>query len=199
MNDLKVLTSSKSDEHNTPEFLATATRMIMGGIDLDPMSNEVANKTIRAYQIYTKADDGLHHDWHGRIWLNPPFSLADEAVKKLIAEYESGQVFEAILLLKSAPDTKRHQSLFPYPFCDLNGRIKFEAEGNKQSAPFATVLFYFGSNFLRFRQIMSDYGRVHLGGKLTEELESDRVWLLARLAGLVASAAGRCDCGCEAE
>lgn len=183
---LKVFGSAKSDEHNTPKFLIDAARAIMGGIDLDPMSNAIANRTIKAHQIYTKQDDGLQYKWLGHIWLNPPFSLADPAVEKLIASYESGDIFEAILLIKSAPDTKRHQSLYPYPFCDLNGRLKFEAEGNKQSAPFATVLFYLGPNFPRFRQIMSDYGRVHPGARLFGKLESDRAELLARLVSMEA-------------
>ncbi len=174
---LKVFGSSKTDEHNTPKFLTDAARLIMGGIDLDPMSNAIANRTIRAHQIYAKQDDGLQREWLGRVWLNPPFSLADRAVEKLIIGYESGDVFEAILLIKSAPDTKRHQSLYPYPFCDLNGRLKFEAEGNKQSAPFATVLFYLGPNFPRFRQIMSAHGRVHLGQRLTKELELENLRL----------------------
>ncbi len=181
---LKVFGSCKTDEHNTPKFLTDAARLVMGGIDLDPMSNAIANRTIRAHQIYTKQDDGLSQKWLGRIWLNPPFSLADRAVEKLIASYESGDVFEAILLIKSAPDTKRHQSLYPYPFCDLNGRLKFEAEGNKQSAPFATVLFYLGPNFPRFREIMSPHGRVHLGQRLTEELEGDRRRLRNEVAAL---------------
>ena len=179
---LKVFGSAKTDEHNTPEFITDAARAIMGGIDLDPMSNAIANRTIRAHQIYTKQDDGLQREWLGRIWLNPPFSLADRAVGKLITDYESGDIFEAILLIKSAPDTKRHQSLYRYPFCDLNGRLKFEAEGNKQSAPFATVLFYLGPNFPRFRQIMSAHGRVHLGQRLTEELECDRLRLQNEVA-----------------
>lgn len=181
---LKVFGSSKTDEHNTPEFVTDAARAVMGGIDLDPMSNAIANRTIRAHQIYTKQDDGLQREWLGRIWLNPPFSLADRAVEKLIIGYESGDIFEAILLIKSAPDTKRHQSLYRYPFCDLNGRLKFEAEGNKQSAPFATVLFYLGPNFPRFRQIMSAHGRVHLGHRLTEELEGDRLRLSNEVAVL---------------
>ncbi len=181
---LKVFGSCKTDEHNTPEFITDAARAIMGGIDLDPMSNAIANRTIKAHQIYTKTDDGLTKPWLGRIWLNPPFSLADRAVEKLIASYESGDVFEAILLIKSAPDTKRHQSLYRYPFCDLNGRLKFEAEGNKQSAPFATVLFYLGPNFSRFREIMSPHGRVHLGQRLTEELKLENLRLRREVAVL---------------
>jgi DNA N-6-adenine-methyltransferase (Dam) len=174
---LKVFGSSKSDEHNTPKFLIDAARAIMGGIDLDPMSNAIANRTVRAHRIFTKADDGLAKPWLGRVWLNPPFSLADRAVPKLIASYESGDVFEAVLLLKSAVETKRYQLLYDYPFVELNKRVNYTAPGNKDGAPFATVLFYLGTNFTRWREVMSAYGRIHLGHRLTEELELENLRL----------------------
>ncbi|MEG3899789.1 MULTISPECIES: DNA N-6-adenine-methyltransferase [unclassified Microcoleus] len=183
---LETLTSAKSDEHNTPAFLAIAARSVMGGIDLDPMSNAITNETIRAYRIFTKADDGLTKPWLGRVWLNPPFSLADQAVPKLIASYESGDIFEAVLLLKSAVETKRYQLLYDYPFVELNKRVNYTAPGNKDGAPFATVLFYLGSNFTRWREVMSVYGRVHPGAQLFRELESDRTELLAQLASMEA-------------
>jgi len=183
---LQTLTSAKSDEHNTPAFLAIAARSVMGGIDLDPMSNFEANETIGAHHIFTKTDDGLSKRWRGRVWLNPPFSLADFAVSKLIASYESGDVSEAILLLKSAVETKRYQLLYDYPFVELNKRVNYSAPGNKAGAPFATVLFYLGSNFPRWREVMSVYGRVHPGARLFRELESDRTELLARLASMEA-------------
>ena len=49
---LKTLTSSNSDEHNTPSFLIEAAREVMGGIDLDPMSNKAANKIIQAMNFF---------------------------------------------------------------------------------------------------------------------------------------------------
>ena len=185
-SNLQTLTSAKSDEHNTPAFLAIVARSVMGGIDLDPMSNAIANETIRAHRFFAKVDDGLSKPWLGRVWLNPPFSLADRAVPKLIASYESGDVFEAVLLLKSAVETKRYQLLYDYPFVELNKRVNYTAPGNKDGAPFATVLFYLGSNFTRWREVMSVYGRVHPGARLFRELESDRTELLARLASMEA-------------
>jgi len=183
---LETLTSAKSDEHNTPAFLAIAARSVMGGIDLDPMSNPIANETIGAHRIFTKQDDGLTKRWFGRVWLNPPFSLADFAVPKLIASYESGDVFEAVCCLKSAIETKRYQLLYDYPFVELNKRVNYSVPGNKAGAPFAAVLFYLGSNFTRWREVMSVYGRVHPGARLFRELESDRSELLARLASMEA-------------
>jgi hypothetical protein len=167
---LKTLTSNNSDEHNTPSFLIEAAREVMEGIDLDPMSNKAANKIVRATNLYTKEDDGLSKDWEGKVWLNPPFSLANKAVEKLIDSYENGKVTHAVLLVKSAVDTIRYQKLYPYPFCELNGRVKFEAVDNKSPAPFATVLFYFGNEFYKWNEVMSRLGRVHLGHKLTTQI-----------------------------
>lgn len=190
--NLKTLTSSKSDEHNTPAHIIHLARKVFGEIDLDPMSNKVANRTVGAAKFFTKEQDGLQQNWEGKIWLNPPFSLADRAVAKLIHWHESGHN-EALLLLKSAPDTKRHQSLFPYPFCDINYRIKFDAPGNKTSAPFPVVIFYLGRNFTKFREIFGDVGRVHLGEKLTKQLEMEFGHLLARNAQLEAKIAASRD------
>lgn len=122
---LKTLTSSNSNEHNPPSYIIEAAREVMGNIDLDPMSNELANEVIRATTYYTKGDNGLDREWEGNVWLNPPFSLADKAVEKLINSYERGKVTQAVLLLKSTIETKRYQKLYPYPFCELNKRVNF--------------------------------------------------------------------------
>ncbi|MEK0196157.1 hypothetical protein, partial [Microcoleus anatoxicus] len=58
--NLKVLTSSKSDEHYTPENIVEAAREVMGAIDLDPMSCCEANSTVRATTFYAKEENGLN-------------------------------------------------------------------------------------------------------------------------------------------
>jgi len=163
---LKTLTSSNSDEHNTPSYLIDAAREVMGGIDLDPMTNLVANETIKASNIYTKEDDGLTKDWYGRVWLNPPFSLAKLAIPKLIESYEKGNVTQAVLLVKSDVSTQKYKLLYPYPFCELDKRVKFENTSNKDSSPFPVVMFYLGQDFYKWNQVMSKLGKVHIGQRL---------------------------------
>lgn len=183
-NKLKVLTSSKSDEHYTPANIISAAREVMGAIDLDPMSCKAANKTVGAEKFYSKEDNGLGKPWVGRVWLNPAFSLANEAVSKLIQSHLAHETTEAILLIKAAPDTTRHQLLAALPFCEWRGRIKFIADGNSQVAPFATLIFYLGNNFPKFREVFGKFGNIRLGQKQVDELEGDRRDLLAKVASL---------------
>lgn len=64
--------SSATNEHPTPEFIVTKARNLLGGFDLDPASTPEFNERIGAGRIFTQADDGLEHEWNGRVWLNPP-------------------------------------------------------------------------------------------------------------------------------
>lgn len=168
---LKTLTSSNSDEHNTPFYLIEAAREVMGSIDLDPMSNELANEYIKATNFYTKEDDGLSKEWFGNLWLNPAFSLSKVAIPKLINSYEKGDVTQAVLLVKSDVSTNKYKLLYPYPFCELDKRVKFESTNNSnQGSPFPVVMFYLGKNFYKWNQVMSKYGKVHIGNNLFTRL-----------------------------
>lgn len=168
---LFVQTSSKSDEQYTPDLVIQLVIGVMGTIDLDPCSNSHDAPNVPASQHYTKSDDGLAYPWGGRMWMNPPYSNTAVWVDKLIAEYEQGGVIEAIALVKSSTDTRWYQKLDDYPCCHWNGRLKFKNPGNKNNtAPFASTLFYLGSNFDRFREVFSPYGRVKPGGKILADL-----------------------------
>jgi hypothetical protein len=64
----------KNDEWLTPPEIIHA----LGDFDLDPCS-PVARPWPTAHHHYTLEDDGLNKEWHGRVWMNPPFG--QEAVK----------------------------------------------------------------------------------------------------------------------
>ena len=142
----------------------------MGTIDLDPMSNSLANETIRATNIYTKKDDGLSKEWFGNVWLNPAFSLSSLAIPKLINSYEKGGVIQAVLLVKSDVSTQKYKLLYPYPFCELDKRVKFESLNTNQGSPFPVVMFYFGKNFYKWSKVMGKHGKVHIGHDLFTRL-----------------------------
>ena len=66
----------KNDEWLTPPDIVQS----LGEFDLDPCS-PINRPWPTAAQHLTIKDDGLMHEWHGRVWCNPPFGR--EAVKWL--------------------------------------------------------------------------------------------------------------------
>jgi hypothetical protein len=51
----------------TPAKYIEAARLVLGKIDLDPASNEIAQRTVRAERHFTVETDGLNQEWHGRV------------------------------------------------------------------------------------------------------------------------------------
>ncbi len=145
--------SSNSDEWYTPQEWTDRARDVLGAIDLDPASSEVAQAWIQATNYYTIQDDGLNKPWRGRMWLNPPYSQAKPWVNKLIASYDAGDVTQAIILVKSASDTEWFYPL-AQRFCraERRGRIAFLNEKGKKhrSSPTGHIFFYLGDNHERF-------------------------------------------------
>jgi hypothetical protein len=76
--------SSENSEFLTPQWLTDWAHHVMGGIDLDPATSEQANRTVRAERIFTKNENGLFQAWHGRVFLNAPGGLVDEAGREVI-------------------------------------------------------------------------------------------------------------------
>jgi len=71
--NVAALRMTETNEWYTPPDLIGKARRVLGGFDLDPASCAEADATVQAARYLTEADDGLAHQWHGRIWLNPPY------------------------------------------------------------------------------------------------------------------------------
>lgn len=69
--------SAATSEHYTPADIVEAARMTLGVIDLDPASNHIANRIVRANKYYTKEQNGFLQPWSGRVFLNPPGGWCD--------------------------------------------------------------------------------------------------------------------------
>lgn len=127
--------SSETQEHYAPEFIVEASRNLLGNIDLDPASNSIANKIVKANNFFTKEQDGLKQKWQGKIFLNPPGGKTGNKSnsklfwEKLSKEWFSQNVSEAVFLAYSLEALQTTQDLeFPilfFPFCIPKKRIKF--------------------------------------------------------------------------
>ena len=71
----------ESDERYTPRWVFDGLGITF---DLDPCSPGVGD-CVPATRKLTARDDGLAHEWNGRVWVNPPFSNATAFADKFIA------------------------------------------------------------------------------------------------------------------
>ena len=63
----------------TPPVILSA----LGPFDLDPCAAPEPRPWPTAREHYTAADDGLRLPWHGRCWVNPPYSNAEVWLTRL--------------------------------------------------------------------------------------------------------------------
>jgi hypothetical protein len=163
--DMGGLKSSESVEWYTPEKYIEAAREVMGGIDLDPASNDMANEIVKAPTFFTKDDDpdGLSQSWFGNVWLNPPYGKGSGLfTTKLIEEYKSGRVKSAILLLNAYGfDSGWFQPLWQYPICFTDHRVQFYSPQKESGGPAnANIFIYLGKKTKIFRDKFKEFGHV---------------------------------------
>ncbi len=131
----------------TPAEFIEAARGVMGGIDLDPASSDIAQETVKAGAYFTAETNSLDKPWHGRVWMNPPFSmpLIQQFIDKLLAEWAAGRVSQAVVLTNNATETDWFQALLEVTsgVCFPSSRIKFYSPVRTSSSPRqGQALFY---------------------------------------------------------
>ncbi|MCC5618110.1 hypothetical protein LC605_24095 [Nostoc sp. CHAB 5836] len=160
---VKPTPAKESDKWYTPPKIEDLVTQVLEGIDLDPCADE--GKHIAAARHYTASDDGLSQEWHGRVFMNPPYSCPGKWVAKLQAEIEAGRVMEAIALVPAATDTNWLSPVIEsQPICFWKGRIKFldTSYQPKQSARQSHCLVYWGTNGQKFKQVFDEVGVVKM-------------------------------------
>lgn len=160
-----VSNNSGDNEWYTPKEYLDAVKSVMGCIDVDPASSQIANTIVQAATYYTVADDGRNKDWTGNVFMNPPYAhpLIDEFTNKLISEIQSGNTKQAIVLVNNATETKWFQSLAnkAAAVCFPQSRLKFWSPEKASATPLQGQAFlYFGNDIKAFRSEFGKYGFV---------------------------------------
>ena len=119
-----------TDEWYTPKEVISS----LGDFDLDPCA-PINPLWPTAKVMYNKNDDGLNHDWTGRVFLNPPYSrpLIERFLRKM-AEHGNG----IALLFNRCDNVMFHDIIFPTATAMkfLRKRIRFyRPDGSRGASP----------------------------------------------------------------
>ena len=150
-------------EWYTPLVYIEAAKLVMGGIDLDPASSVNAQETVQAAHFFTAEANGLAQEWHGRVWLNPPYTqpFIEQFMSKLVTEYALGHVREAIALTHNYTDTAWFHTTeaIAARICFTKGRIRFLDPTGKPAAPTqGQAFFYLGTHPELFERTFGSFG-----------------------------------------
>lgn len=153
--------NSGNNEWYTPADYIEAAREVMGSIDLDPASSDVAQETVRAARYYTAETNGLDKTWSGNVWMNPPYAsdLIGLFIDKLIQEMPN--IEQAIVLVNNATETEWFYKLVRHAnaVCFPRSRVKFYMPDGKTGAPLqGQAVIYYGDNPERFADVFSAKG-----------------------------------------
>ena len=156
--------ASGNNEWYTPPIYIEAARAVMEVIDLDPASNDIANKTVGAATYYTAASDGLAHPWKGRVWMNPPYAqpLIQQFADRLVAEVKKGTVTQAIALVNNGTETAWFQAMAgaAAAICFPSRRVQFlDPNGNPGQPLQGQAFLYFGNREQRFIDMFKNHGQ----------------------------------------
>lgn len=129
-----------SDEWFTPQWMIQK----LGPFDCDPCSPMTPLFPI-APLCFNKKQDGLAHDWHGVVWLNPPYSRSLlRAFCEKMAKHNNG-----IALLVNRQDNLLWQEvIFPTAksMIFMRHRVKFiKPDGSTGSPFFGSCLVAWGA------------------------------------------------------
>ena len=157
------LNTGEIEWYTPPEYLERV-RAVLGSIDLDPASTKVAQKTVKANRYFTKVEDALNREWHGRIFMNPPYyrDLLPRFAEKLLREFRDGRVSEAIVLVHSLTDPSWFHDLAgcASAICFTRGRFPFVSPYGEANAPVhGSAFFYLGPCRAKF---IEEFGAIGL-------------------------------------
>ena len=160
-----VANNSGENEWYTPPEIIEIARSVMGGIDTDPATSEIANQTVKAGRIYTIDDDGRNREWAGNVWMNPPYAqpLVGDFAEAATAKYAAGEYRQACILVNNATETKWFCRMLEEAaaICFPKSRIKFIGPEGEKGAPLqGQAIIYFGERRNAFIREFSKIGFV---------------------------------------
>jgi ParB family transcriptional regulator, chromosome partitioning protein len=157
-----------TDERYTPGWLIEKARLVLGDIDCDSASSDLANRTVRAKTYFAKEDDGLQQPWQGRVWCNYPWrgGFATWAAK-FASEWAAGRMTAGCLLAPGemawrVGDLPSGGALW-FPPNDQRPKFLDPVANRWVGTRYPCWLVYYGPEKRKFAAVFGEVGQVYLG------------------------------------
>ncbi len=162
-----------SQEWGTPIKYVTAVKKVLGGgIDLDPCSNEFS--IVKATVEYRLPElDGLKESWdYPRIYVNPPYGIDKErgtSIKHWLyrcasaARNHDSEVMALVPVATNTGHWKNYVFGRAVSVCFLyDTRLRFLVEGRNEGkgAPMSCAMVYWGRHYQKFYDVFMQHGAV---------------------------------------
>lgn len=159
--NVHVAENSGDNEWYTPPEYIEAARKVMGSIDLDPASSDIANRMVGAKQYFTKTNTGLNKPWVGNVFMNPPY--ASDLVKQFSSKFarEVGNIKRGIVLVNNATETAWFRELIDCASAVVftSGRVRFlDPQGNPGAPLQGQAIIYSGDRPQVFLEEFKKFG-----------------------------------------
>jgi hypothetical protein len=146
-------------DYFTPGEIVDAARQAMGDIDLDAASHWAANRTHQIPDYFDAGRDAFKHDWHGRVWLNPPYGNNEPWFNRALEFVRSGAVTQMCMLSPMWAFTTSIANEFmtaTSAMCILSPTPKFWGNaGGKTGTNQPHAVVYVGDRGAEFRRAFS--------------------------------------------
>lgn len=155
-------------DYFTPANIIEPVRHLFGGvIDLDPCSESAANRMVKATKYITAAQDGLHQQWGGRIWLNPSLDTWPQFAAKAAAQIGDGNVRE-MCAWPSLPSLSADYMLplnrIASALCLINKRPQCWGVTHATNPAAGRAMLYFGPRLSEFCRHLAPLGPCFITG-----------------------------------
>lgn len=131
LKQMRELGDNPNDNRKTPKDIIELAQGCMKGIDLDAFAMATDPEWVGAAKSYTILDDAFKQEFEGRVFANPPFSKASEAIALMDKHIRNGGIKKLFLILPSGVlSTKSfHAMVKDHNPCVYlpNKRLSFEA------------------------------------------------------------------------
>lgn len=137
---LKVITTSKSNEWQTPQSLFD----ILNAEFAFTLDAAATAHNAKCKHFYTRQQDALKQPWTGIVWCNPPYG---NAIAKFIQKgYEQAQRGATVVMLIPARTDTRYWHDYVMKAAEvrlIKGRLYFTQHGKTGPAPFPNAIIVF--------------------------------------------------------